>query len=389
VRSPGVAGVFLGEESQLEDVVAAVQWIAPWAMYEATDDIILAALDLADRLPAPTSALWQWWIACRYPHVVAPDEALASSGLSDELTRVLLWAANRGGGGLSELQRALEVGKDYFQALRELEREARDGYGTLLNFIDAIRRGDDDLGRVIGAIPGAYDNPAYRHARGQINLAMAERDAAVDAGMPLDLPPFRRTMLRFGDLPAVARDLAMQILGEVSGEEPFADAGVLLPLDAHMSVVEKLQVARDLAERGLPVDEAASDTPADWAAQLAAPLPVDLPGAGAATVTGLHGVVASGRSVEAWWGSLDRGYWGSELPAVFSHADQALTSAGLESVRLALWMTAEAELPHQVEQGLAQARRERRADGLGSLALQRLMDELNDVLTQAEEVCSW
>jgi hypothetical protein len=103
----------------------------------------------------------------------------------------------------------------------------------------------------------------------------------------------------------------------------------------------------------------------------------------------LHAVIAEGHSVDAWWKGLDRRFWGRDLASAFSHADRALANAGLEGVRLDLLLVAELELPEEVDQLLRLARQERHADAVGSLALQRLLAELNVVLAKAEEVCAW
>jgi len=386
-----VGRILSGEAGDIEAVVAAVQWIAPWAMSDASDEIILAALDLAEQLPAPADALWLWWLASRYPDMVALDPVLASSGLSDELVELLEWSARRGSRGLTALAQAQELGKDYFQALRELEREARD-YPTLEAFITAIGRGDADLGPVFGSIPGAYDSPAYRHAKSKINYALAARDDAVAAGLPLDLPPFRRTMLRVPGAEGAPKELALQILSEISGAAPFAEVGLPLRLEADLSVVDKVRIAEELRARGLPVDQASFGTAAEWATQLASPQSeVTMPGPGAAAVNGLHRVMTLGAPSDDWWASLlaDRGFWGTELASAFSHADQALADHDLEGARLSLMLAAEAELPNEVGQMLRESRRERRPNAAGGLALQRLVRELNDVLSKAEDVCTW
>lgn len=139
--------------------------------------------NVAGPIPEPSRTLWFWYHACTGIDLGRPD--FARSGLPEDVLPVLLWCWRHGLGKYVEARDRVD---EYAQSLRQLDGHAA-AYPSFVEAVLAARRGVTDAARLLGQLPGGWDNPGTRAGGGRLlRDSVALRAGLIADGLDPDMP---------------------------------------------------------------------------------------------------------------------------------------------------------------------------------------------------------
>ena len=384
-----VVAVFAGRSRAVDQVCAAVRWLAPHLDAAPSDELVLAALELAELLSAEAEALWLWHVAQRRPDVVVAEAYEACSALPEDFRKVLTWVVAAGPVGLHTYADAAAAAEPYLRALREMERAAR-SYAVLQEVVRAVRAGVVDPNRVMSQLPGSWSAPALQQGRkSQIVKLFNLRDRAARKGVDADFPALRAP--RFSAVAEPQRSLCKDLISGlpgVAGTRLDQQQPVELSLDHVHSRGDRAVLSQRLRRRGLPVQsvvldadfwcDAVSDRGAAWVAE------IDDDSAGARCLRGLLGFQRQEVGAELWVASVlgPSEYWSpQQQQSVIDRAFDAFVAGGRDESAAALLRALPKSYAEYVEHRLDEGMRSFAAPAVSLLALtDRLQQSLLELL---------